>query len=166
MWRATFSAGSMPRGACSWAVATHRTPTRRDSRGRSTWCRSARSTTLIPGSRCRCRVLPVQYPSANVRGVRKDWRNSGRSWDAKNATYPGLAKNFKSSGIIIPNAASPTAGQCQRLEPNAGGITVELTVEPQNEAGTPPDHPSYERPRDHVCDGVPDQSHVTTIGVV
>jgi hypothetical protein len=36
IWTTTSNAGSMRRGACSSAVATHRTPTKRDSRGRST----------------------------------------------------------------------------------------------------------------------------------
>ena len=68
IWTTTSIAGSMPRGACSSAVATHRTRTSRDSRGLSTWSRSARSTTPTPGDRCRCRILPVPCRSANVRG--------------------------------------------------------------------------------------------------
>jgi hypothetical protein len=68
MWTTTSSVGSMPRGACSSAVATRRTRNSRDSRGLSTWSRSARSTTPTPGDRCRCRVLPVPCRSANVRG--------------------------------------------------------------------------------------------------
>jgi hypothetical protein len=47
----------------------HRTPTRRDSRGPSTWSRSARSTTPTPGSRCRSRGLLGPCPSGNVRGA-------------------------------------------------------------------------------------------------
>jgi hypothetical protein len=35
----------MPRGGCLSAAATHRTPTRRDSRGRSIWSWSVSSTT-------------------------------------------------------------------------------------------------------------------------
>jgi hypothetical protein len=43
------------------------TQTSRDSRGRSTSSRSARSTIPIPGGRCRCRALLRQRPSGNVR---------------------------------------------------------------------------------------------------
>jgi hypothetical protein len=68
IWTTTSNAGSMPRGACSSAVATRRTRTSRDSRGPSTWSRSATSTTPTSGDRCRCRVLPVPCRSANVRG--------------------------------------------------------------------------------------------------
>jgi hypothetical protein len=56
----------MPRGACSSAVATHRTPIRRDSRGPSTWYRSVSSTTPTHGGRCRCRAFPVPCRSENV----------------------------------------------------------------------------------------------------
>jgi hypothetical protein len=45
-------------------------PSRRDSRGPSTWSRFARSTTPTPGGRCRCRGLLVPCRSANVRGGR------------------------------------------------------------------------------------------------
>jgi hypothetical protein len=47
-WTTTSNAGSMPNGACSSVAVTLRTPTRRDSRGPSTWSRSGRSTTRPP----------------------------------------------------------------------------------------------------------------------
>jgi hypothetical protein len=71
IWTRKSNAGSMPNGACSSAVATHRTRTRQDSRGRSTWSRSARSTTPIRGGRCRCRALPDPCRSGNVPGARR-----------------------------------------------------------------------------------------------
>jgi len=49
------------------AVATRRTRISRDSRGPSTWSRSAKSTTPTLGDRCRSRGLLVPCQSANVR---------------------------------------------------------------------------------------------------
>ena len=51
----------MPLGASPSRAAIHRTLTRRDSRGPSTWSRSARSTTPTPEGRHRCRALPLLF---------------------------------------------------------------------------------------------------------
>jgi hypothetical protein len=70
------------------------------------------------------------------------------------------------SEIIIPNAASPTAGQCQRLEPNGGASLLNSRSNHRTKLARHQSiHPTNAHAT-HVCDGVPDQSHVTTIGVV